>query len=57
MNSKKRTIVMSTLLLAIVLLGVGTIVYFRRTVNGNITGQAGNLVLIVNDIDAVTEDT
>jgi len=38
--NKKKTIVMSTLLLAIVLLGIGTIAYFRRTVNGNILGQA-----------------
>ena len=47
--NKKKTIVMSTLLLAIVLLGIGTIAYFRRTVNGNITGETGNLVLIVNE--------
>jgi len=57
MNSKKRTIVISTLTLTLILLVAGTIAYFRRTVNGNITGQAGNLVLIVNDIDAVTEET
>jgi len=57
MNSKKRTIVISTLTLTLILLVAGTIAYFRRTVNGNITGEAGNLVLIVNDIDAVTEET
>jgi len=53
----KKTIVMSTLLLVIVLLGIGTIAYFRRTVNGDITGQAGNLVLIVNEANAVDNET
>jgi len=57
MNNKKKLMVMSTLTLAMFLLVVGTIAYFRRTVNGNITGQAGNLVLIVNEIDTVTEET
>jgi len=47
---------MSTLLMTIVLLGIGTIAYFRRTVNGNITGQSGNLVLIVNEVDAVANE-
>jgi len=50
---KKKVLVMSTLLVAIVLLGIGTIAYFRRTVNGNLAGQTGNLVLIVNEANAV----
>jgi len=54
---KKRVLVMSTLLVAIILLGIGTIAYFRRMVNGNITGQAGNLVLIVNEANAVDNET
>lgn len=48
---------MSTLLVAIILLGIGTIAYFRRMVNGNITGQAGNLVLVVNEANAVDNET
>ena len=56
MNNKKKIIVMSTLLAAIVLLGIGTIAYFRRTVSGNLTGQAGNLVLIVNEKNAVLNE-
>jgi len=54
---KKRILVMSTLLVAIVLLGIGTIAYFRRTVNGDITGQTGNLVLIVNEANAVNNES
>jgi len=54
---KKKLLVMSSLLVTIVLLGIGTIAYFRRTVNGDITGQAGNLVLIVNEADAVLNET
>jgi len=53
----KKPLVMSSLLVVIVLLGIGTIAYFRRTVNGDITGQAGNLVLIVNEADAVLNET
>lgn len=52
----KKVIVMSTLLLAIILLGIGTIAYFRRTVNGGIIGNAGNLVLIVNQKNAVQNE-
>jgi len=54
---KKKTLVMSSLLVAIVLLGIGTIAYFRRTVNGDITGSAGNLVLIVNEANAVDSES
>jgi len=54
---KKRILVMSTLLVAIVLLGIGTIAYFRRTVNGDITGQTGNLVLVVNEANAVNNES
>jgi len=54
---KKKLLVMSTLLVAIVLLGIGTIAYFRRTVNGDITGQTGNLVLIVNEANAVENES
>jgi len=54
---KKKLIVMCSLLVAIVLLGIGTIAYFRRTVNGNITGNTGNLVLIVNEADAVANES
>jgi len=54
---KKKTLVMSTLLVAIVLLSIGTIAYFRRTVNGDITGQTGNLVLIVNEANAVENES
>jgi len=54
---KKKVLVMSSLLVAIVLLGIGTIAYFRRTVNGNITGNTGNLVLIVNEADAVANES
>jgi len=50
---KKNMIVMSTLLMTIVLLGVGTIAYFRRTVNGTLTAQTGKLMLVVNSIDSV----
>jgi len=57
MKKNKKTIIMTTVLLAIVLLGIGTYSYFRRTVNGDITGQAGNLVLIVNEADAVLNET
>ena len=46
MKNNKKLIVMSTLLMAVVLLGAGTIAYFRRVVNGNVTGNAGNLVVI-----------
>jgi len=49
----KKIIVMSTLLMSIIILGIGTVAYFRRAVNGNITGQAGNLALIVNDVSSV----
>jgi len=54
---KKKLLVMSSLLLAIVLLGIGTIAYFRRTVNGDITGQTGNLVLVVNEANAVNNES
>jgi len=54
---KKKLLVMSTLLVAIVLLSIGTIAYFRRTVNGDITGQTGNLVLIVNEANAVENES
>jgi len=54
---KKKLIVMCSLLVMIVLLGIGTIAYFRRTVNGNITGNTGNLVLIVNEADAVANES
>jgi len=54
---KKKLLVMSSLLVAIVLLGIGTIAYFRRTVNGDITGQTGNLVLIVNEANAVENES
>jgi len=54
---KKKVLVMSSLLVAIVLLGIGTIAYFRRTVNGNITGNTGNLVLIVNEANAVENES
>jgi len=50
-------LVTSSLLVAIVLLGIGTIAYFRRTVNGDITGQTGNLVLIVNEANAVENES
>jgi len=53
----KKVLVMSSLLVAIVLLGIGTIAYFRRTVNGDITGQTGNLVLIVNEANAVNNES
>jgi len=55
--NKKKVLVMGTLLIAIVLLGIGTIAYFRRTVNGDITGQTGNLVLIVNEANAVNNES
>jgi len=48
---------MTTLLLAIILLGVGTISYFRRAVNGNITGQTGTLVFNVNGLTGETSET
>jgi len=54
---KKKLLVMSSLLIAIVLFGIGTIAYFRRTVNGDITGQTGNLVLIVNEANAVENES
>jgi len=50
-------LVTSSLLVAIVLLSIGTIAYFRRTVNGDITGQTGNLVLIVNEANAVENES
>jgi len=53
----KKVLVMSSLLVAIVLLGIGTIAYFRRTVNGDITGQTGNLVLIVNEANAALNES
>jgi len=53
----KKVLVMSTLLVAVVLLSIGTIAYFRRTVNGDITGQTGNLVLIVNEANAVENES
>jgi len=56
MNNKK-ILVMTTLLLAIILLGVGTISYFRRAVNGNITGQTGTLVFNVNGLNGETSET
>jgi len=57
MKDNRKTIIMITMLLAIVLLGIGTIAYFRRTVNGDITGQTGNLVLIVNEANAVNNES
>ena len=54
---KKKVLVMSTLLMAIVLLSVGTIAYFRRTINGNITGQTGTLVFNVNGLTGETNET
>ena len=54
---KKKTLVMSSLLVAIVLLSIGTIAYFRRTVNGDITGQTGNLVLIVNEANTALNES
>jgi len=57
MKNKKKVLVMSSLLVAIVLLGIGTIAYFRRTINGDIIGQTGNLVLIVNEANAVNNES
>ena len=57
MKNNKKTILMTTMLLALILLGIGTIAYFRRTVNGDITGNAGNLVLIVNEANAVENES
>jgi len=54
---KKKVLVISTLLMAIVLLSVGTIAYFRRTINGNITGQTGTLVFNVNGLTGETNET
>ena len=54
---KKKVLVMSTLLMAIVLLSVGTIAYFRRTINGNITGQTGTIVFNVNGLTGETNET
>jgi len=54
---KKKLLVIGTLLVAIILLSIGTIAYFRRTVNGDITGQTGNLVLIVNEANAVNNES
>mgnify|MGYP003414265476 FL=1 len=54
---KKKLLVTSSLLVAIILLSIGTIAYFRRTVNGDITGQTGNLVLIVNEANAVQNES
>ena len=52
-----KTIVISTLLFAIFLLSIGTIAYFRRTVRGNFVVQTGNLNLVVNDANAVKNET
>jgi len=57
MKNNKKILVMSTLLMAIVLLGVGTIAYFRRAVNGNITGNTGILVFNVNGLTGETSET
>lgn len=57
MRINKRTVITSTLLLTIFLLSIGTIAYFRRTVSGNITGQTGNVTLIVNGANAVDSES
>jgi len=57
MKNNKKVLVMSTLLMAIVLLSVGTIAYFRRAVNGNITGNTGILVFNVNGLTGETNET
>jgi len=54
---KKKVLVMSTLLMAIILLSVGTIAYFRRVVNGTITGNTGILVFNVNGLTGETSET
>lgn len=54
---KRKVLVISTLLMAIILLGVGTLAYFRRIVNGNITGNTGILVFNVNGLTGETTET
>jgi len=57
MKKDKKTIVVCSLIAAVLLIGVGTFAYFRRQVGGNITGTAGNLVLKVNEVDAAASGT
>jgi len=53
----KKVIVMTTLLMAFVLLSIGTIAYFRRIVNGNVSASVGDLVLVVNEANAELNET
>jgi len=55
-NNLKKILISSFLVMTSVLL-IGTIAYFRRTVNGNITGNTGNLVLIVNEANSELNET
>ena len=57
MKDNKKILVMSTLLIAIVLSGIGTIAYFRRIINSSITSPTGNLVLVVNEANAVLNES
>jgi len=54
---KRKLISICTILIIVLALTIGTYAYFRRTVNGNITGQTGNLVLVVNDSDSSLNET
>jgi len=55
--NKKNLLLSVTALLTIIVLGIGTYSYFRRTVNGNVTGQTGNLTLVVNDKNSELDES
>lgn len=50
----KNLIVMCSVIAAVLLVGIGTLAYFRRNVSGNITGTAGTLVMQVDGTDSET---
>jgi len=56
-KKNKKMIVIGVLLVAITLLGVGTVAYFRRTVTGSLKGPTGNLTLVVNNADSILNET
>lgn len=54
---KSRALAIFLLLIVVGLLGVGTMAYFRIGVNGNLTGNTANLVLTVNEANAVDSES
>ena len=57
MKKKNEKIIVCTIIFSIIMLVMGTVAYFIRSVSVDIAGVTGNLVLIVNEKNAVENET